>query len=150
MLCQTSSDCDALVPGSTCTETSPDSVVFERVLSPGSVVEGNPQRWKYANTAAKTAGGIYGMKITGKPRRNCASGPNDGAVCSATSECPNGACVWYYTLKLKAYGNMDNAVADMQTQIFSGAERWAVRGLWLQLTRGWKLDKNSDFLNPYP
>jgi hypothetical protein len=150
VLCQTSAECAALSSGSTCTEVSPDSIVFEQVLPLGSVVEGNPAKWRYRNLGAKTAGGIYVMKITGKPLRSCGSGPNDGAVCTSASECPSGSCVWFYALKLKAYGNVENSVADMQTQIFSGTNKWAVRGVWLQLTRGWKLYKKSQFLDPYP
>jgi hypothetical protein len=150
VLCGTSQDCAALSSGSTCSEISPDSIVFEQVLSAGSVVEGNPAKWRYRNLGAKTAGGIYVMKITGKPLRSCAAGPNDGAACTSPNQCPGGSCVGYYALKLKAFGDMQNAVADMETQVLAGTKKWAVRGMWQPLSKGWKLDKKSQFLDPYP
>jgi hypothetical protein len=37
----------------------------------------------------------------------------------------------------------------MQTQIFSGTNKWAVRAKWQAQRKGWKLDKKSEFLEPY-
>jgi len=150
VLCETSAECDALSAGSTCTTLSPDSIVFEEVLPPGSIEEGNAAKWAYRNLAAKTAGGIYAMNITGKLRGSCASGANDGAKCTSASECPSGACLAYYKLKIKAYGDVQNATADMQTQIVAGTSKWGVRGVWEQLSRGWRLSRKSEFLDPYP
>jgi len=124
--------------------------VFEQVLPPGLVTEGNPSKWRYRFLGAKTVGGIYVMKITGKPTRTCAGGSREGQLCSSAVECPSGSCVWYYSLKVKGYGNLDGSVADMQTQIVSGTEKWAVRAIWRQLTHGWQVDKKSTFLDPYP
>ena len=84
------------------------------------------------------------------PKR-CAGGPKDDHTCaSSDGECPSGACVGYYQFKLKAYGDAERAVADMQTNIIVGGGRWAVRGLWAQFPNAWKLGKKSTLLETYP
>jgi hypothetical protein len=138
------SRCDA--SGSPCTDTS---VVFDQTVS-GQDFEGTATRWRYRNVPAKTAGGIYSVKITSKTAKKvCASGPNDGVRCTASNDCPEGACVGYYAFKLKAYGDAAGAVSDMETQIFAGGHGWAVRGLWLQQPKGWRLYKKSQLLQPW-
>jgi hypothetical protein len=41
-------------------------------------------------------------------------------------------------------------LADMQTQVISGASKWAVRANWQPLSRGWKFDKKSQFVDLHP
>ncbi|MCC6850278.1 MAG: hypothetical protein IT294_17440 [Deltaproteobacteria bacterium] len=104
---------------------TPDGTVLYRdSLLAGSVPQTTGTAWKYRNKAAKTAGGIYAMKIRGK----------DG----------------YYIFTLQAYGDGGAAVADMRTQVFVGATEWALRGVWTELPggKGWRLNKKSLFLEP--
>jgi hypothetical protein len=146
VLCGTDQECDALAAGSTCEA----SVVFDQILPGQDLQQGTTSRWRYRNALAKTAGGVYLIKITGKAdSRVCASGPNDGAKCTTAADCPTGACVGYYGLKLKAYGDAATAVSDMQTQIYAGGHGWAVRGLWLQQSKSWRLNKTSVLLQPW-
>jgi hypothetical protein len=143
--CETDAQCDALSSGSTCTER----LVFERAVD-GSAMTGNAKRWKYRDTAAKTAGGLYAVKITSKTtKKACAGGPSQGARCTSAGDCPQGSCLGYYTLKLKAYGDVTDAAFDMQTRIFGGGYGWAVRGIWQQFPKGWRLYKKSELLDPY-
>lgn len=147
--CSTDEQCDALSPGSTCTPDDPVSVVFEQTVA-GSAIDGNGKRWKYRNPAAKTDGGIYQLKITGKTKKKvCGGGTNAGARCTTAADCPQGDCLGYYVLKLKAYGAANNAVSDMQTQIYGGGYGWAVRGIWQQFPKGWRLYKKSVLLDPW-
>lgn len=147
--CSTDQECDALSAGSVCTSDDPASLVFEQSV-PGSAIDGNGKRWKYRNPTAKTAGGLYAIKITAKTKKKvCAGSPNTGARCTTASECPQGTCVGYYVLKLKAYGTANAPVADMQTQIYGGGFGWAVRGIWQQFPKGWRLYKKSELLDPW-
>ncbi len=144
--CATDQECDALSSGATCTVRG---TVLEQTV-PGSAIDGNAKRWRYRNSLAKTAGGIYSIKITSKTtRKACAAGPNDGARCTDASACPQGTCIGYYALKMKAYGDAGRAVSDMQTQILGGGHGWAVRGVWQQLPKGWRLYKKSELLEPW-
>jgi hypothetical protein len=150
VLCTISAECAALSPGSSCSELSPDSIVFEQTLPLFALLEGNAGKWRYQSKGAKVLGGIQVMKITGKPVKTCAGGLADGTPCTTSGQCVDGQCLGYYSLKLKGWGDVRDPVADMQTQIISGAQKWAVRGAWQQLSRGWKIDKKSQFLEPYP
>jgi hypothetical protein len=148
--CQLEATCDALQAYSTCTSVNPASIVFSQTLANG-VPHGTPLRWRYRDFAAKTNGGIGVVKIQGKmdPKR-CAGGPNADQKCQANFDCPSSSCVGYYIFKLQAYGPADFAAKDMQTRIYQGNERWAVRGLWQSYPHSWKLDKKSIFLEPWP
>ena len=149
VLCDTDEECDALSAGSICTPDDPASLVFEQTVA-GSAIDGNGKRWKYRNPAAKINGGLYGLKITAKTKKKiCAGSTNEGARCTTAAECPQGSCLGYYVLKLKAYGPANNAVADMQTQIYGGGYGWAVRGIWQQFPKGWRLYKKSELLDPW-
>jgi hypothetical protein len=149
VVCSTDEECDALSSGSTCTSDDPTSQVFEQSIA-GSAIDGNGKRWKYRNPAAKTAGGLYQLKITAKTKKKvCGGGTNDGARCTTAADCAQGSCVGYYVLKLKAYGTVGSAVSDMQTQIYGGGYGWAVRGIWQQLPKGWRLYKKSVLLDPW-
>ncbi len=143
--CAADAECDALTPGSICTPEP----IFEQAVA-GSAIEGNGKRWKYRNPSAKTEGGLYQLKITGKTSRKvCAGSSNAGARCATAADCPQGSCLGYYALKLKGYGGADKAVSDMQTQIYGGGYGWAVRGIWQQFPKGWRLYKKSVLLDPY-
>ncbi|HVP75836.1 MAG TPA: SdrD B-like domain-containing protein, partial [Gaiellaceae bacterium] len=148
--CGTDHDCDAVSPGSVCTESSEGSLVFDRSLV-GQTIDGNGKRWRYRNPSAKTTGGIYQLKITSKTaKKSCAAGTKDGARCATATDCPQGACVGYYAIKLKAYGEAGRAVSDMETQIYGGGHGWAVRGVWQQVaSKGWRLYKKSELLDPW-
>jgi hypothetical protein len=37
----------------------------------------------------------------------------------------------------------------MQTQIYGGGYGWAVRGIWQQFPKGWRLYKKSELLDPW-
>ena len=116
MLCEADAECEALSSGSICVA----SLVFEQAVA-GSALDGNTKRWKYRNPAAKTSGGLYFIKITAKTaKRTCAGGTNQGGRCTSDGDCPQGNCVGYYVLKLKAYGDVTGAAADMQTRIYGG------------------------------
>ena len=101
---------------------STSTVIFRTSLTKGSLTQASAAAFKYSNKAARTAGGIYGLKINGK----------DG----------------YYKFTMKAYGEALGAQSDMRTQVFVGTEEWRARGLWKQLTKGWTLKKNATFLQP--
>ena len=147
--CETDAQCDLLSSGSTCTGNDPASVVFEQALA-GSAIDGNAKRWRYKNPAAKTAGGIYLLKITAKTKKKiCGGGPNAGARCTAAADCTPGDCLGYYVLKLKAYGVATGPVSDMQTTVQGGGYAWAVRGIWQQFPKGWRLYKKSVLLDPW-
>jgi hypothetical protein len=153
VFCDDDAECAALSPGSTCTtDGTGDGVVFETTLPAGAIPHPLPLSWKYKNIQAKTTGGIYSLKITSKMRTPlCAGGPADGDSCTLGVPCAGGnVCAGYYKFIVKAYGDAENAVADMQTQVFAGDRKWAVRGLWTQLSTGWKLYKKSTFLEPWP
>jgi hypothetical protein len=143
--CGTDEDCG--VAGSTCTTTS---VFLDQTATGGPANYGNPTQWRYLNRQAKTDGGIYSIKVVSKiASKVCAAGPNDGAKCVDASTCPQGSCAGYYAVKLKTYGDAELAVSDMQTQIFWAGHGWAVRGKWQELSRGWRLYKNSELLEPW-
>jgi hypothetical protein len=148
--CSADSTCDALAPGSICSLVNDTSVVFRQTLDTG-IPLGNLLRWRYRNVLAKTQGGIWFVKVQSKmdPKR-CAGGPKDDAICASSQDCPSGACVGHYVFKLKAYGDAERAVRDMQTRIIIGSDRWAVRGLWQPFPHAWKLDKKSPLLEPWP
>ena len=149
--CLVDADCEPLSHGSTCTGVNPASVVFRQILDVG-VPHGTPLRWLYRDFLAKKTGGIGLVKIQAKmdPKR-CAGGTNDDVVCGSSSDCTGGgSCAGYYIFKLQAFGPADYAVKDMQTRIVQGSQRWAVRGLWQGFPRSWKLDKKSPLLEPWP
>jgi len=151
VLCSTDAQCDALSPGATCSLTHAASVVFREAL-PNGVPVGNPLRWRFRDPLAKTQGGIFQVKIQQKldPKR-CAGGSNDDHTCVTNQDCPSGgACVGYYVFKLRAYGEAERAVRDMQTRIRIGDEQWAIRGLWSAYPTAWKLNKKSPLLETYP
>ena len=147
--CDSDAQCDALSSGSTCTPNDPASTVFEQAVT-GSAIDGNGKRWRYKNPAAKTDGGIYLVKITAKTKKKiCGGGSNAGARCTTAADCPQGDCLGYYVLKLKAYGTATGAVSDMQTVITGGGYAWAVRGIWQEFPKGWRLYKKSVLLDPW-
>jgi hypothetical protein len=151
VLCSTDAQCDALSPGATCSLVHAASVVFHEAL-PNGVPVGNPLRWRFRDSLAKTSGGIFQVKIQQKmdPKR-CAGGSNDDHTCVTDQDCPQaGACVGYYVFKLKAYGDAERAVRDMQTRIRIGNDQWVVRGLWSPYPNAWKLNKTSPLLETYP
>jgi hypothetical protein len=149
MTCSDDAQCDALSTGSVCTSDDPAAVVFEQSVA-GSAIDGSGKRWKYRNPAAKTDGGIYQLKIIAKTKKKvCGGGPNAGGRCTSVADCPQGNCLAYYVLKLKAYGTANNAVPDMQTRIYGGGYGWAVRGIWQQFPKGWRLYKKSPLLDPW-
>jgi len=152
VFCDTDAVCDALSSGSTCTtDGTGKGLVFEASLPAGAIPHPLPLSWKYKNVQAKTTGGIYSVKITSKMRTPlCAGGANDGTSCTLGGTCPGGVCVGYYKFIVKAYGDAEQAVADMETQVFVGTRKWAVRGIWQKLSTGWKLNKLSTFLEPWP
>jgi len=150
--CDSDQDCDALSSGSTCTPGGDASVVFAQALQAGTIPHPLPKSWNYKNPQAKIDGGIYSLKIASKMTApTCAGRSADGMSCALGDGCPGeDACVGYYKFTLKAYGDAERAVSDMQTQILAGTRRWAVRGQWQQLSSGWKLNKQSTFLEPWP
>jgi hypothetical protein len=151
VVCSADADCEALSPGSVCTQNSEGSLVFEQSLPAGAIPHPLPKSWKYKNPLAKTAGGIYALKIVSKLYApTCAGGSNDSASCTDDGDCPAGTCLGYYKYSVKAYGQADRAVADLETQTTVGSETWAVRGLWTQQSTVWKLTKQSTFLDPWP
>jgi hypothetical protein len=152
VLCGTDQECDALSPGSTCTASGDESIVFDLTV-PGQALghKGSQPRWRYKNYQAKTEGGIYTVAIKGKmARKSCAGGARDGVKCTTASECPAGVCFGFYVIKVKAFGDAGNAVPDMQTEIFAGGHGWAVRGMWQRVGQNsWRLNGKSDFLEPW-
>jgi hypothetical protein len=150
VVCASSTDCEALFPGSTCGASGEGAVVFEVTVPGEGLANNNPFRWRYRNAAAKTTGGLYSIQIKGKTtKKRCAGGGDDGAPCAAASDCSSGVCYGYYAMKLKAYGDASHAVEDMQTEIAGGGHHWAVRGVWEQRGSSWRLGKKSEFLAPY-
>jgi hypothetical protein len=150
-LCSTDAQCAALSSGSTCTAQAEQSVVFRTTL-PQGVPVGNPLRWRFRDLTAKNNGGMYQVKVMSKldPKR-CAGGSNDDHTCVTNQDCPgDGACVGYYVFKLRAYGDAERAVSDMQTRITIGNETWAIRGLWSKYPNAYKLNKKSPLLETYP
>ena len=81
--------------------------------------------------------------------KRCTGGRDDCSACAAASDCSSGVCYGYYAMKLKAYGDASRAAADMQTEISGGGHAWAVRRVWEQRGSSWRLDKKSEFLEPY-
>jgi hypothetical protein len=145
MECMDDSDCDAASPGATCTTIA----VLDQTVA-GTAIDGNGKRWKYKNPAAKNAGGIYQLKIISKnAKRTCVGGTSAGSRCTGAADCPQGSCVGYYAIKLKGYGDASLAGSDMETQIYGGGHGWAVRGVWQQLPKGWRLYKKSELLEPW-
>jgi hypothetical protein len=150
VLCAADATCDALSPGSTCSGVSEASIVFRQELE--GIPLGNLLRWRYRDVTAKQNGGIWFVKVQSKmePAR-CAGGANNDRVCTPNGDtCPDGACVGYYQFKLKAYGDAERAVQDMQTRIIIGGQRWAVRGVWTSYPNAWKLNQKSPLLEPWP
>jgi hypothetical protein len=49
---------------------------------------------------------------------------------------------------LKSYGTVTGAQQDMTTRVHVGTDTFAVRGLWRELTRGWKFTKKDVLLQP--
>jgi hypothetical protein len=153
VVCASDAVCDAMLPGSICTQSDPASLVFETSLPAGTIPHLRPLSWKYKNKLAKTDGGIYALKVVSKMRTPlCAGGSLDGGKCMLGDDrCPDGgACVGYYKFAFKAYGDAERAVSDMETQVFVGSRAWAVRGIWVRLSTSWKLFKKSTFLDPWP
>jgi hypothetical protein len=107
--------------------------------------------WKYKNKLAKAEGGGFLLKIISKiDKRNCAGGLQSESSCVIDNDCPGGGtCAGYYKFGLKAYGDAETAEADMKTEVVAGDDSWAVRGLWIELSKGWKLNKKSVFLDPW-
>ncbi len=150
VLCGDDAICGMLAPGSTCSVASTLSTVFSTTVA-GGIPLGKPARWHLRDPLAKSQGGISDLKIQSKlsPSR-CAGGANDGQKCvPGGASCPDGACVGYYLLTLTAYGDAERAVADMQTDIVVGTQRWTLRGLWAQFPHAWKLGKKSPVLEPW-
>jgi len=146
--CGTDATCAALASGSTCTATRPASLVIRSTLA--GIPAGNPPRWRYRNPFAKPAGGIFSVKVVGhmdQPR--CAGGTGDGEHCDLNLFCPNhAACVGYYLIAIKAYGDIPVPTEDMRTRISVGGRRWAARGMWRATKQGWRFDKKSTRLQP--
>src|SRR5262249_17078456 len=97
-------------------------VIFRTSLLAGHLTQVGESNFKYKNKAAKTAGGMYTLKVVAKPG--------------------------YYKFTLKAYGDVTGAQPDMRTQVFVGAEEWRVRGIWQQLKKGWLLTQKPASLQP--
>jgi len=150
--CSTDEECDGLSSGSTCAASGVGSIVFEQSLPAGSIPHPLPKSWKYKNKLAKTEGGIYALKVVSKVEvQLCTGGSNDDAKCTTDGDCPDGGiCLGYYKYSVKAYGDAERALADMQTQLVVGNRTWAVRGIWQRLYTSWKLNKKSIFLDPWP
>jgi cysteine-rich repeat protein len=146
--CGTDATCSALASGSTCTATRPASLVLHSTLA--GIPAGNPPRWRYRNPLAKPLGGIYLVKILGKmDQPRCAGGAGDDQRCDINLFCPDhAACVGYYTVMVKAYGDILPPTADMRTRITVGGTRWAGRGVWRPSQQGWRFDKKSARLEP--
>ncbi len=99
-------------------------VIFRTSQMQGTIASNHPGSFKYKNRDAKLTGGLFQLKAKSR--------------------------LGYYKLTLKAYGQMDGAVADMVTRVYIGSNQWAVRGVWEQVgTKGWRLGKSAVFL-PVP
>jgi hypothetical protein len=100
-------------------------VLYRSSLLKSSIEVQNAKSLRYKNRGAREAGGVYQIKTK--------RGPG------------------YYVLTLKAYGDLTEAVADMSTHVYVGADEWVVRGMWTaQGTKGWKLSNKQTFLEPLP
>ena len=141
--CATDSDCTGA--GSCVTRT----ILNETV--PGGIPDGNPPRWRYRNTRAKTEGGIYSIKLLEKiDQPRCAGGSWDGERCDINLRCPeDAACVDYYLLEMKAYVDTNRTASDLQTVVEVAGNRWAARGLWTPTKNGWRFGKKDTRLPPW-
>ncbi len=141
--CATDSDCTGA--GSCVTRT----ILNETV--PGGIPDGNPPRWRYRNTRAKTEGGIYSIKLLEKiDQPRCAGGSWDGERCDINLRCPeDAACVGYYLLEMKAYVDTKRTSSDLQTVVEVAGNRWAARGLWTPTKNGWRFGKKDTRLPPW-
>jgi hypothetical protein len=149
--CETVSDCNSVAPDETCSATGDASVVFHAALPAGAIPHPLAGTWKYKNPLAKQQGGIFGMKIKAAAPA-CAGGYSDGQLCQLGDPCfGGGVCLVAYKVTMKAYGDVNGPVPDMEGQVFGGDRTWAVRGIWTpQSAYIWKFNKFSTLLPPWP
>ena len=106
------------------TKNAGQDVVLRASLSKGNLIERNERNWKYKNRDAKTDGGLTKLKISWSPTKG------------------------YYKIGAQSYGSYQTAEADMTTRVHIGQSQFVWRGIWDELTKGFKFGKRSELLEP--
>ncbi len=102
--------------------TSDDGIVLFRTSLDAGLIQAHGRGFKYVDRAAKLAGGIGSLKFA-----------------------PRGTS---YRVTLTAYGDLSDAIGQMTTRLFIGAQQWTLRGQWVATRDGWQLDPRSALGTP--